>query len=92
RRYDILFMQSLACKRIGRFDEAVNIWVDIAGNPNSQKFMALIELAKYYEHRKKDCFTAMKYTQEAQTVCPARRYDKDDLVKRKTRLEKKLSK
>jgi len=90
-RFDILFMQSLANKRTGRFDEAVSLWTKIAGVSNSQTFLALIELAKYYEHRKKDFSTALEYTTTAQKACPARRYDRDDVARRKARLEIKLT-
>jgi len=92
KRYDILYMQSMACKRIGRFDEAVGIWTDLSGKSNEQTFMALIELAKYYEHRKRDYTTALKYSYKAQKVCPARRYDMDNIVKRMSRLERKSKK
>lgn len=91
KRYDILFMLSLACKRTGRLDEAVGIWTDIAETPNSQRYAALIELAKYYEHREKNYKAALNCATEAQNICPARQYDKNDIVKRKTRLEKKLA-
>lgn len=91
-RYDILFMQSLACKRTGRFDEAVSIWTDIAGKSNAQTFLALIELAKYYEHREKNYTAALECSQKAQKICPARRYDRDDIARRMIRLERKLTK
>ncbi len=92
KRYDILFMQSLACKRTGRLDEAVSIWEKITNFPNPQAFIAMIELAKYYEHHKKDYLAALGCTNKAQTACPARRYDRDEIIKRKTRLDKKLAK
>ncbi len=92
KRYDILFMQSLACKRTGRLDEAVNIWKKITDRSNPQTFVALIELAKYYEHRKKDYLSALDCTNRAQTACPARRYDRDEIIRRKARLDKKLTK
>lgn len=91
KRYDIMFTQSLACKRSGRLDEAVSIWTKIADAENSQSFMALIELAKYYEHRKKDCVVALECTHRAQRACPARRYEKNEIVRRLARLEKKLA-
>jgi len=92
RRYDILFTQSLTCKRTGRLEEAKKIWTDIARNSNPQTYLALIELAKYYEHRKKDYVIALDYTNKAQTICPARRYDKNEIVRRISRLNNKLSK
>ena len=90
-RYDLLYMQSLACKRTGCFDEAVALWKQVAESEDILTFPALIELAKYYEHRVRDLPLALEYSQKAQRVCPARESDRANLIKRIARLNKKMA-
>jgi len=90
-RSDILFMQSMACKRIGDFDTAVAIWHDIANSGGSEAFSAMVELAKYYEHRARHFNLALEISMRATSVCPDSPYIRADLKKRVERLRRKLS-
>jgi len=51
-------------KRQGRWDEAVKIWEETAAK-NPRNIPALVELAKYYEHREGRYQTALELTERA---------------------------
>ena len=53
---------SMSLKRQNRWQDAVSIWHDMLES-QSQILFALEELAKYYEHHKKDHIQARKYTE-----------------------------
>ncbi len=90
-RFDIIFMQSLSYKRSGKLDRAVSLWNEIAESDAPETFHALIELAKYYEHRLKDNARALEATERAVSICPSTRTAREDIRKRVKRLQKKLS-
>jgi uncharacterized protein YprB with RNaseH-like and TPR domain len=90
-RLDILFMQALACKRIGHFERAVEIWLNIVQSSGPETFGAMVELAKYYEHRVRDYGRALEISRQAESLCPATPYLRADLNKRIERLKRKLS-
>jgi len=92
KRYDILFLQSLAYKRSGRLSDAVALWKKIIEGSALETFPAFIELAKYYEHRVKDIREALKMTLSARDICPPRPFLRGEIQKRIGRLTKKLSK
>jgi hypothetical protein len=52
-------MKSLLHKRAGRWDKATEIWLEMIGDDPGNLF-ALIELAKWYEHRAHDAGKALK--------------------------------
>ncbi|GAB7386795.1 hypothetical protein BSNK01_06310 [Bacillaceae bacterium] len=60
-------MQALSVlyKRLARWDEAVALWERWIRMPDNWSIFPYVELAKYYEHRRKDFATAFEYTQEA---------------------------
>jgi hypothetical protein len=87
---------SVLQKRRGDFDEALRLWEDAADKGH---IYAFIELAKYYEHKKRDSKTALKWTKSAQkqlerSDLPAyiRKHWMDELAHRRQRLESKLEK
>ena len=55
---------SLIYKRAGRWEEAVGLWQQMARD-HSDDLFALIELAKWYEHRAHDVETALKLVRHA---------------------------
>jgi uncharacterized protein YprB with RNaseH-like and TPR domain len=90
-KHELLYMLSLACKRTGRFDEAVKIWTEISGVATQKTYQALIELAKYNEHKRKDPKAALEVALRAQSICPARESERVDLNRRINRLNCKLT-
>jgi uncharacterized protein len=57
-RYRTLHHLASLLKRIGRHDEAVTYWQEIAGGAPVHSVAALIELSKYFEHRRRDASRA----------------------------------
>ena len=55
---------SVLQKRRGDFDEAIRLWEEAADNGH---IYAFVELAKYYEHKKRDLKSALKWTKSAKT-------------------------
>ena len=53
---------SILQKRRGDFAEALRLWEEAAGNGH---IYAHIEMAKYYEHKRRDVKTALKWTRSA---------------------------
>jgi len=90
-KHELLYMLSLACKRTGRTDEATKIWTEMSGVVTQKTYLALIELAKYNEHKKRDLTAALECAQKARNFCPARESDRADLDRRITRLDGKLA-
>ena len=71
-------------KKKGDFEKAADLWHRV-GNIESH-----IELAKFYEHRKKDLHTALKHTEVALAKLESNLKIKEELQKRRERLIKKL--
>ncbi|MGI5859635.1 MAG: ribonuclease H-like domain-containing protein [Tepidanaerobacteraceae bacterium] len=83
---------SLLYKRLDRWQEAEKLWIDMAKS-NINTVFALVELAKYYEHKIKDYDKAAQVTQKAlETVYKKRTFVghslNDELVELKKRLER----
>ena len=76
-------------KKLGREQAALPLLTDLAAAPNPLRATALIELAKYYEHRERNYAMALEMTRSALDLEPS-----DALHRRAARLEKrtKLSK
>lgn len=90
-----LAMKRLAIlqKRRGDFEEAVRLWERAAAEGH---IYAHIEIAKYYEHKRRDVKSALYWTRTAlghvhQSKLPAyeRKYWLDEISRRLTRLERK---
>ncbi|MDD5169924.1 MAG: ribonuclease H-like domain-containing protein [Syntrophales bacterium] len=63
-RMEALKTLSLIHKRAGRWEEAVGLWQQMAEDRSDDLF-ALIELAKWHEHRTHDVVTALKLVLQA---------------------------
>lgn len=57
---DLILEFSLLLKKNNKFEAAVEIWLELL-DKNFNVLVVLEELAKYYEHRKKDISTALLY-------------------------------
>ncbi len=81
---------SLLHKRQGRWPEAVAIWEEMIRR-NGEDLFALVEIAKWCEHRRRDFDRALALTASA-CSCGARLspQERADLARRRERLEKKL--
>jgi len=87
---------SVLQKRRGDFNEAIRLWEKAASEGHVYAF---VELAKYYEHKKRDVKSAIKWTKSAlkqveRADLPVyiRKHWKDELTHRMERLEKKSAK
>ncbi|MBN2227335.1 MAG: ribonuclease H-like domain-containing protein [candidate division Zixibacteria bacterium] len=89
RRFDVLMHLALAYKRTGQIDRAVLIWRKITATTASETFFARIELAKYFEHRRRDIASALAHTMAAEPICPSILSFETDLERRLRRLRKK---
>jgi uncharacterized protein len=82
---------SLHHKRAGRWAEATALWEEMVRRDGGDRF-ALVELAKWQEHRRRDFRRALELTARACTaagrISPEERAD---LVRRRERLERKLA-
>ena len=76
----------LACleKRLGRPNEALRTFIELAGCRNKFRVPALEELAKFYEHEERNYTLALDFTQQALTFG-----ETDSLLNRKKRLQKR---
>jgi hypothetical protein len=84
---------SVLQKRRGNFDEAISLWEKAASEGH---IYAFVELAKYYEHKKRDTRSALKWTksalkeiQHADLPIYIRKHWMEELTHRLERLEKK---
>jgi uncharacterized protein YprB with RNaseH-like and TPR domain len=73
-------------KKLGRHHAAVPILTDLAASRNPWRAAAFTELAKYYEHRERNCSMALEMTRKAIELEPS-----DALRRRAARLETRLS-
>ena len=71
-------------KKLGREHAALPVLTDLAACRNAWRAPALIELAKYYEHRERNYAIALEMTRSALALSPS-----DALEKRAARLQKK---
>ena len=84
---------SILQKRRGDYAEAIRLWQNAA---KAGHIYAHVELAKYYEHQKRDVKTALKWTKSARRMAErsdlpafARKHWLEEIDRRQTRLEKK---
>jgi hypothetical protein len=87
---DVVWFHSLAFKRIGDYDRAVALWEELSSSSTKEGFFANIELAKYYEHRRKDISKALYYAAKAASTAVPNKTERFLLAKRLTRLRNKL--
>jgi uncharacterized protein YprB with RNaseH-like and TPR domain len=95
-REEALHSLGLLYKRMGRIDEARDIWHALTEVRFGPDVFPYVELAKDYEHRRKDYEAAIRCTQEASDRVarwapgPARSHALADLQHRMDRLQRKL--
>ena len=84
---------SVLQKRRGDFDQAIRLWEKAASEGH---IYAFVELAKYYEHRRRDVKSALKWTksalkevEHADMPVYIRRHWQEELKHRRARLEAK---
>ena len=86
---DLLFrtMWDIAAleKKLRREHAALPVLTDLAASPNSWQAAALIELAKYYEHRERNYAMALEMTRNALALDPS-----EAVRRRAARLEVKI--
>ena len=80
----VYLLAAKCLKKKGDFEKAVNLWHRVA-NIESH-----IELAKYYEHKKKDLHSALRHTKIALIKSESNLKVTEELKKRRERLIKKL--
>jgi uncharacterized protein YprB with RNaseH-like and TPR domain len=82
---------SLKLKRLGRWEEAAEIWTRMTESGRSM--FAALELAKYHEHRIRDAAQALETVQLLLSWnLPLDRAARAEVQKRKARLERKMKK
>ena len=92
---DALHRYGNICKRLQHLEEAVEFW---SASFHCGSFEAGIEIAKYFEHQKRDFTSALdwvnqifqKYDTMAPNLFDVHHKLRDDLIKRKNRLEDKI--
>lgn len=88
---DILLFKSMTLKKLRKFDQALNIWNDLAQYDNREGFLAALEIAKYLEHKEKDFLSALRMTKRAKEIAPSLFTVKTALTKRVGRLKTKIA-
>ncbi len=91
KRDDIRMLQALSFKRTGNWQNAIAIWNLVIENDNPETFFALIELAKYHEHKTKEFQRALQLTARAEALIPPKELFRIDISKRINRLNRKIS-
>lgn len=60
-----LWETAALAKRLGREEAALEVFRDLSASPNPYRVAALVELAKHYEHRRRDFQAALELTRAA---------------------------
>ena len=83
-------------KRAGRYDRAMTHWKALESENHEFEMFHLIEMAKYFEHRKKDPVKALQLVEKAFQSClrvgVSTTRSMEELKKRRDRLRKKIDK
>jgi hypothetical protein len=77
-------------RRLERIDRALIVWTDLSQSKNPYRGEALIELAKYYEHRERNFFMALECTLAAREWLRGES-DRAEIENRRVRLESKIA-
>ncbi|MCC7497282.1 MAG: ribonuclease H-like domain-containing protein [Bryobacterales bacterium] len=80
--WDVALME----RRTGRDPAALEVFSDLAASPNPFRLQALVELAKHYEHQRRDYARALEYTRAALEL-----EDSAGLRHREARLRRRLA-
>ena len=84
-RPEAAWQASLLLKKLGRYGEAVPLWLELGEQGNSE---AWVELAKVQEHRQRDYVAALESVACAEACVDA---DANALTQRRERLERRLN-
>jgi tetratricopeptide (TPR) repeat protein len=88
--WEVMRWLSMALKRTGQSAKARSLWEEMVSWPYQKDAFPYIELAKYHEHRLKDCEKAIVYVNKAlEQIQPHRRRETELLLYRRERLEGK---
>lgn len=86
---DIQWFHSLAFKRSGNWERAVQLWQNLSDSETREGYLSNIELAKYFEHHLKDIPQAEVCARRAFRLCPTSSRERALLEKRLHRLSQK---
>jgi uncharacterized protein YprB with RNaseH-like and TPR domain len=88
--WEVMKWLSRAFKKTGQAEKAQSLWEEMMTWPYKRDTFPYIELAKYYEHRHKDCQRAIVYVEQALEQSSSHQQKEiEDLLYRKRRLEQK---
>jgi hypothetical protein len=88
---DILLYHSYQFKRAGDWERAAAIWRTLAERDTREGYWALIELAKYFEHRLADWPSAQSFARRALNMCTYSNHHRIRLEARLARLTRKIN-
>jgi uncharacterized protein YprB with RNaseH-like and TPR domain len=88
---DIRLFQAFALKKSSRWEQAIPVFEEIAGQESREGYWANLELSKYFEHRGKDFERALRHARRAGSHCPCTKAEKEKLFHRITRLKSLIS-
>ena len=88
--WEVMKWLSMAFKKTGQGEKARSLWEEMVVWPYKKDAFPYVELAKYHEHRVKDCDRAMAYVDEALELIPSHQQGEIELLRhRRRRLEQK---
>lgn len=87
---DVILFHASAFKRSGCWTQAVSLWQQLERSDSREAYWASLELAKYYEHRRKDIRRAVDCAKRARDICPYGTTHQAHLRRRLSRLTIKL--
>ena len=88
---DMLLYHSLAFKRSGDWESALELWMRLAEGEGPESFEACIELAKYFEHTERDLNRALLYSEQGRRAGPPNGRQRELLNHRLNRINRKLA-
>jgi uncharacterized protein YprB with RNaseH-like and TPR domain len=88
--WEVMRWLSMAFKKTGKREKALSLWEEMMSWPYKKDAFPYIELAKYHEHRLKDCKRAIAYVDKAlEQTSSSRAREIELLLHRRRRLEQK---
>jgi uncharacterized protein YprB with RNaseH-like and TPR domain len=88
--WEVMRWLSMAFKKTGKSEKARSLWEEMVTWTYKKDAFPYVELAKYHEHRLKDCQRAIAYVDEAlEQVSSSQAGEIELLLHRKRRLEQK---
>ncbi len=91
REWEVLKSLSLAMKREKQMERAATVWMEMISVERGRELFPYEELAKFYEHQKKDHREALKWVEEAfEALSFMSPLERSSLVHRHSRLQSKI--